>query len=54
MLWDSGALTANVPNGLFTVQLNLSTSIWTGVDMFLEIQVGAATLTSRVHIGAIL
>jgi hypothetical protein len=52
MLWDSGALTVNVSNGLFTVQLNPPVSIWTGADRFLEIQVGTTTLTPRVRIGA--
>jgi hypothetical protein len=52
MLWDSGALTVNVANGLFTVQLNLPVSIWTGADRFLEIQVGATTLSPRVRIGS--
>jgi hypothetical protein len=51
-LWDSGALTVNVSNGLFTVQLNPPVSIWTGADRFLEIQVGATTLSPRVRIGA--
>jgi hypothetical protein len=51
-LWDSGALTVNVANGLFTVQLNPPVSIWTGADRFLEIQVGATTLSPRVRIGA--
>jgi hypothetical protein len=52
MLWDSGALTVNVSNGLFTVQLNPPVSIWTGADRFLEIQVGTTTLTPRVRLGA--
>jgi hypothetical protein len=52
MLWDSGALTVNVSNGLFTVQLNPPVSIWTGADRFLEIQVGTTTLTPRVRIGS--
>ena len=52
MLWDSGELTVNVSNGLFTVQLNPPASIWTGADRFLEIQVGTTTLTPRVRIGA--
>jgi hypothetical protein len=30
MLWDSGNLTVNVSNGLFTVQLNPPVSVWTG------------------------
>jgi hypothetical protein len=51
-LWDSGALTVNVSNGLFTVQLNPPVSVWTGADRFLEIQVGATTLSPRVRIGA--
>jgi hypothetical protein len=51
-LWDSGALTVNVSNGLFTVQLNPPVSIWTGADRFLEIQVGTTTLTPRVRLGA--
>jgi hypothetical protein len=51
-LWDSGALTVNVANGLFTVQLNPPVSVWTGADRFLEIQVGATTLSPRVRIGA--
>ncbi len=51
-LWDSGALTVNVSNGLFTVQLNPPASIWTGADRYLEIQVGATTLTPRVLIRA--
>jgi hypothetical protein len=52
MLWDSGALTVSVSNGLFTVQLNPPASIWTGADRFLEIQVGATTLSPRVRIGS--
>jgi hypothetical protein len=52
VLWDSGALTVSVSNGLFTVQLNPPASIWTGADRFLEIQVGTTTLTPRVRIGA--
>jgi hypothetical protein len=52
MLWDSGALTVNVANGLFTVQLNPPVSVWTGADRFLEIQVGTTTLTPRVRIGS--
>jgi hypothetical protein len=51
-LWDSGALTVNVSNGLFTVQLNPPVSVWTGADRFLEIQVGTTTLTPRVRIGS--
>jgi hypothetical protein len=51
-LWDSGALTVNVSNGLFTVQLSPPASIWTGADRFLEIQVGATTLSPRVRIGS--
>jgi hypothetical protein len=51
-LWDSGALTVNVSNGLFTVQLNPPVSVWTGADRFLEIQVGTTTLTPRVRLGA--
>ncbi len=51
-LWDSGALNVNVSNGLFTVQLNPPVSIWTGADCYLEIQVGATTLTPRVLIRA--
>jgi len=51
-LWDSGALTVNVSNGLFTVQLNPPVSVWTGADRFLEIQVGATTLSPRVRIGS--
>jgi hypothetical protein len=51
-LWDSGALTVSVSDGLFTVQLNPPASIWTGADRFLEIQVGATTLSPRVRIGA--
>jgi hypothetical protein len=52
VLWDSGALTVNVSNGLFTVQLNPPVSVWTGADRFLEIQVGATTLSPRVRIGS--
>jgi hypothetical protein len=52
MLWDSGALTVNVSNGLFTVQLNPPVSVWTGADRFLEIQVGTTTLSPRVRIGS--
>jgi len=52
LLWNSGALTVNVSNGLFTVQLNPPISVWTGADRFLEIQVGATTLTPRVRLGA--
>jgi hypothetical protein len=52
LLWNSGALTVNVANGLFTVQLNPPVSVWTGADRFLEIQVGTTTLTPRVRIGA--
>ena len=51
-LWDSGTLTVNVSNGLFTVQLNPPVSIWTGADRFLEIQVGTTTLSPRVRIGS--
>ena len=51
-LWDSGAQTVNVSNGLFTIQLNPPISVWTGADRFLEIQVGATTLTPRVRLGA--
>jgi len=51
-LWDSGALTVNVSNGLFTVQLTPPITVWTGADRFLEIQVGATTLTPRVRIGS--
>jgi hypothetical protein len=51
-LWDSGALTVSVSNGLFTVQLNPPVSVWTGADRFLEIQVGATTLSPRVRIGS--
>jgi hypothetical protein len=52
MLWDSGALTVSVSNGLFTVQLNPPVSVWTGADRFLEIQVGATTLSPRVRLGS--
>lgn len=52
LLWNSGALTVNVANGLFTVQLNPPVSVWTGADRFLEIQVGTTTLTPRVRLGS--
>jgi hypothetical protein len=55
MLWDSGNLTVNVSNGLFTVQLNPPVSVWTGADRFLEIQInppGGPTLSPRVRIGS--
>jgi len=52
LLWNSGALTVNVSNGLFTVQLTPPITVWTGADRFLEIQVGATTLTPRVRIGS--
>ncbi|MFN4033660.1 MAG: hypothetical protein ACK4ME_08620 [Fimbriimonadales bacterium] len=50
LLWNSGALTVNVQNGLFTVSLNAPASIWTGADRYLEIQVGSTTLSPRVKI----
>jgi hypothetical protein len=53
--WDSGNLTVPVSNGLFTVQLNTDISIWTGADMFLEIQInppGGPILSPRVRIGS--
>lgn len=50
-LWDSGALTVNVSNGLFTVPLNAPVSVWTGADRFLEIQVDSTTLSPRVRLG---
>ncbi len=50
MLWNSGALNVNVNNGLFTVQLNAPASVWSGAERFLEIQVGATTLTPRVRL----
>ena len=52
LLWNSGVLTVNVSNGLFTVQLTPPVSIWTGADRFLEIQVGTTTLSPRVRIGS--
>ncbi|CUU38222.1 MAG: hypothetical protein K6U12_11420 [Armatimonadetes bacterium] len=56
VLWDSGTLTVNVSNGLFTVQLNPPASIWTGADRYLEIGIvsGSSTtwLTPRVLIRA--
>jgi hypothetical protein len=54
-LWDSGALTVPVSNGLFTVQLNPPVSVWTGRDLFLEIQINppsGPTLSPRVRIGS--
>jgi hypothetical protein len=50
LLWNSGAVTVNVNNGLFTVQLNAPASVWSGADRFLEIQVGGTTLSPRVRI----
>ncbi len=50
LLWNSGAITVNVQNGLFTVQLNAPATVWTGADRFLEIQVGSTTLSPRVRI----
>jgi hypothetical protein len=50
LLWNSGVLTVNVNNGLFTVQLNAPASVWTGAERFLEIQVGATTLSPRVRL----
>ncbi|MFN4032075.1 MAG: hypothetical protein ACK4ME_00395 [Fimbriimonadales bacterium] len=50
LLWNSGALTVNVQNGLFTVQLNAPATVWTGADRYLEIQVGSTTLSPRVRI----
>jgi hypothetical protein len=50
LLWDSGTLPVNVNNGLFTVQLNTPASVWTGAERFLEIQVGATTLSPRVRL----
>jgi hypothetical protein len=50
LLWNSGAVTVNVNNGLFTVQLNAPASVWSGADRFLEIQVGSTTLSPRVQI----
>jgi hypothetical protein len=55
MLWDSGNLTVPVSNGLFTVQLNPPVSVWTGADLFLEIQINppsGPTLSPRVRIGS--
>jgi hypothetical protein len=48
-------LTVNVSNGLFTVQLNTDISIWTGEDLFLEIQIDPPSgpiLSPRVRIGS--
>ncbi|GIV11582.1 MAG: hypothetical protein KatS3mg020_1073 [Fimbriimonadales bacterium] len=50
LLWNSGAVTVNVNNGLFTVQLNAPASVWSGADRFLEIQVGSTTLSPRVRL----
>ncbi|MCX7992718.1 MAG: hypothetical protein N2651_03510 [Fimbriimonadales bacterium] len=44
-----GPVNVPVSNGLFTVELNFG-AVWTGADRFLEIQVGATTLTPRVKI----
>ncbi len=43
LVWDSGNVTVNVQNGLFTVQLNAPATVWTGAPRFLEIQVNPAT-----------
>jgi hypothetical protein len=52
LLWDSGNLSVNVNNGLFTVQLNAPASVWTGAARFLEIQINPASggpiLTPRI------
>jgi hypothetical protein len=48
-------LTVNVSNGLFTVQLNPPLSIWTGEELFLEIQIDPPSgpiLSPRVRIGS--
>jgi len=50
LLWNSGAISVNVNNGLFTVQLNAPASVWSGAERFLEIQVGATTLSPRVRL----
>jgi hypothetical protein len=50
LLWNSGAMSVNVNNGLFTVQLNAPASVWSGAERFLEIQVGATTLSPRVRL----
>lgn len=50
LLWNSGAVTVNVNNGLFTVLLNAPASLWSGADRFLEIQVGSTTLSPRVRL----
>ncbi|GIV08244.1 MAG: hypothetical protein KatS3mg019_0335 [Fimbriimonadales bacterium] len=50
LLWNSGAVTVNVNNGLFTVQLNAPASVWSGAERYLEIQVGATTLSPRVRL----
>jgi hypothetical protein len=52
-LWGTTSpIPVQVSNGLFTVQLNTDISIWTGEDLFLEIEVAGTTLTPRVRIGS--
>lgn len=44
-----GPVSVSVSNGLFTRELNFG-SVWDGADRWLEIQVGATTLSPRVKI----
>jgi hypothetical protein len=44
-----GPVSVSVSNGLFTRELNFG-SVWDGSDRYLEIQVGATTLSPRVKI----
>lgn len=43
-------VSVNVNNGLFSAQLNAPASVWSGAERFLEIQVGATTLSPRVRL----
>ncbi|GIV11586.1 MAG: hypothetical protein KatS3mg020_1077 [Fimbriimonadales bacterium] len=50
LLGTVGPLTVAVNNGLFSVELNFSASVWDGGARYLEIQVGGTPLAPRVKI----
>ena len=50
LLGTVGPVAVPVSNGLFSVELNFPASIWDGGTRYLEIQVGATTLSPRVKI----
>jgi len=50
LLWDSGAQSVQVVNGLFNVELAVDQSDFNGQELWLEVTVGAETLTPRQEV----